>query len=117
MDRAVLVVDDDAGIRLTLSEILESEGYSVRTAGNGRDALRVLSDWQPHVILLDLMMPEMDGWAFLHERQADAGLLRIPVVVMSAGYNPHARPLKAEALVPKPFSIDDLLGQVESLIA
>jgi CheY-like chemotaxis protein len=85
--RGVLVVDDDPAIRAFVSELLVDEGYEVRAATNGRDALTVLASWRPDVILLDLMMPEMDGWAFLATQQRHLELVCIPVIVMSASYN------------------------------
>ena len=85
--RGVMVVDDDPDIRAFVSELLADEGYEVRAATNGRDALAVLTNWHPDVILLDLMMPEMDGWDFLAAQQGNLALVSIPVIVMSASYN------------------------------
>ena len=82
--RSVLIVDDDPGIRRMMSLVLAGEGYDVRTAENGRQALDLLASWRPAVILLDLMMPVMDGWTFLAAQQADPILASIPVIVMSA---------------------------------
>ena len=115
--RQVLVVDDDADIRAFVSEILVDEGYEVRAATNGRDALAVLAGWHPDVILLDLMMPEMDGWDFLATQQRNLELVRIPVVVMSAGYTLRggAGRIAAADTVAKPFAIDQLLAKVEAL--
>jgi CheY-like chemotaxis protein len=83
-ERRVLVVDDDPGIRRMVSLVLAGEGYDVRTAEDGRQALDLLASWHPAVILLDLMMPVMDGWTFLVAQQADPVLAPIPVIVMSA---------------------------------
>ena len=115
--RGVLVVDDDPAIRAFVSELLADEGYEVKTAANGRDALAVLASWLPDVILLDLMMPEMDGWAFLTRQQLDLELVRIPVIVMSASYNLRggAGRIAAADVVAKPFAIDQLLAKVEVL--
>lgn len=81
----VLIVDDDADIRETLSLTLESSGYRTLTAANGEEALRVLrsSDAPPAVILLDLMMPGMNGWRFREEQVRDEALAGIPVVILS----------------------------------
>jgi CheY-like chemotaxis protein len=117
MARDILVVEDDPHIRALLTDCFMLMGYRVRTAIHGQDALRVLSEWQPDLILLDLMMPVMDGWTFLHERQANPGLQEIPVLVMSATTSLYQRPIPADAFVSKPFSIDDLIEQVESLIS
>jgi len=114
----VLVVDDDPTIRALAGEFLADEGYHVRTASNGREALAMLSSWQPQVILLDLAMPEMDGWTFLVRQRADPALIQIPVIVMSAHYNlTRQRPqLPTAAVLTKPFEIDHLLTTVGALI-
>jgi CheY-like chemotaxis protein len=115
--RGVLVVDDDPAMRALVSELLADEGYEVRAAANGRDALAVLVTWRPDVILLDLMMPVMHGWAFLVSQQAHLKLVRIPVIVMSAGYNLRggAGRIAVADVVTKPFAIDQLLAKVEAL--
>ncbi len=114
--RRVLVVDDDPSIQGFLAEALADEGYGVRTAANGREALTVLQAWRPDLILLDLMMPEMDGWAFLARQRLDLELVRIPVIVMSASYSPHSGAGRIAAdLLTKPFAIDQLLSKVEAL--
>ena len=115
--RGVLVVDDDPDIRAFVSELLADEGYEIRAATNGLDALAVLTNWHPDVILLDLMMPEMDGWAFLARQRLNLELESIPVIVMSASYNLQggAGRIAAADVVTKPFSIDQLLAKVEAL--
>ena len=114
--RQVLVVDDDPDIRAFGAELLADEGYAVRTAANGRDALAALASWRPDVILLDLMMPVMDGWTFLAAQQHDLELGHIPVIVMSASYNLQGGARRIDAdMVAKPFAIDQLLSKVEAL--
>jgi len=83
-DRPVLVVDDDAGLRQLLRRMLEPEGYAVVEAENGRVALERLRDVSPSVVLLDLMMPEMDGFEFVTELRRHEGWRAIPVVVITA---------------------------------
>ena len=107
----VLVVEDDFAIRETLRELLEDEGYDVSWASNGQEALHVLSRRAPRVILLDLMMPVMDGWEFRHAQRQDPALASIPVVVISAD---HALEHKVAAMavdgwLAKPFELDALL--------
>lgn len=116
-ERAVLVVEDDSDVLDFLALLLLDAGYRVRTAVDGREALDVISGWRPDLILLDLMMPKMDGWAFLNRRQVDPGLSDIPVVLMSASTAIDSHPPPADALLPKPFTIDHLLMHVESLTA
>jgi CheY-like chemotaxis protein len=110
----VLVVDDDSMIRVTLAEALEDEGYKVETAGHGREALEVLGGWRPDVIILDLMMPIMDGWAFRAEQMRRGLAENVPVVVLSAARTAGdaARALAAQEWVQKPFDFDALLNSI-----
>jgi CheY-like chemotaxis protein len=82
----IMVVEDDADHRMAIAELLEEAGYHVATAAHGRQALSELSS-QPHpaLVLLDLMMPELDGWGFMAEFQRNPALSSIPVVVVSTG--------------------------------
>ncbi len=111
----VLVVDDDALIRDTLATALTDEGYAVRVAPDGRAALQTLQEWLPDLIVLDLMMPVMDGHAFrVAQRDLDSAS-HIPVIVLSATHNVQARAaaLGASAVLPKPFDLAILLDEVE----
>src|SRR5262245_11415139 len=83
--RSVLVVEDDNDIRDALTLILRDQGYQVDSASNGQEALDQLRRGSPaNLIVLDLMMPVMDGWQFRHEQQRDPTLAGIPVVIVSA---------------------------------
>ena len=83
--RRVLVVDDDPLIRDTMSEILEESGYRVATAAHGGEALNVLRrDPKPDAIILDLMMPVMDGWQFLEAKARDQAIREVPVLIHTA---------------------------------
>ena len=112
--RRVLVVDDDDIIRGFVSEALEDEGYDIRTAANGRHALNVLRDWKPDLIVLDLMMPEMDGWTFRAEQRKLPDAADVPVVVLSAvrDVRAQAAALEAASVLGKPFELDELLRTV-----
>ena len=116
--RGVLVVDDDVEIRSVMWALLTDEGYHVRTAVNGRDALAILSSWCPDVILLDMMMPTMDGPTFLTIQQSNPKLRRIPVILVSAAHDLMRRVdgLAAADALAKPFQIDTLLMKVASRI-
>jgi CheY-like chemotaxis protein len=109
----VLIVDDDRDSRETARMILEEEGYKVDLASNGKAALeRLRSGPLPTLVLVDLMMPVMDGPAFLGELEASADLSTIPVVLMTAsGPDPRTSGLRYP-LLRKPFGIDDLIRMV-----
>ena len=80
----MLVVDDDEATRLVLRRHLQNNNWTVTTASNGRVALECLAEARPDIILLDLMMPEMDGFQFLEHLRTDESNCTIPVVVISA---------------------------------
>ena len=82
--RPVLVVEDDHDVRVSVRSILEDEGFQVLSAANGRQAIDLLQQFQPGLILLDLRMPIMDGWEFVELLRRDAVLARLPVVIHSA---------------------------------
>jgi CheY-like chemotaxis protein len=112
--RMVLVVDDDEAIRESLADLLADEGYRVQTASNGAEALSLLrppAQLRPCVILLDLMMPIMNGQEFYAEHQRDPTLASIPVVIISADKNfaLKATGIRGEFL-PKPVRLDTVLG-------
>ena len=114
----VLVVDDDTAIRTLLADALDGEGYEVVTAINGADALAKLATLQPDAIVLDLMMPVMDGRAFLAARRQDPRQAAIPVLVLSAAHDlgTVAPELGARACMAKPFDLDVLLAVIERLV-
>lgn len=114
----VLVIEDNADILQAITQVLEDEGYIVRAAVNGRDALQALRARDiplPRVILLDLMMPIMDGWAFRAEQVADAELADIPVIILTADGNASekATHLGCAGALRKPVDLLTLLGAVE----
>jgi len=114
----ILVVEDDELLRETLAEVLVDDGHEVRTAENGADALAELESWDPQLIVLDLMMPVMDGFAFRDE-QLRRGLGHdVPVLVLSAVRNLDASAdrLGAAACIAKPFRLEDVLASVETLL-
>ena len=107
-----MVVDDDEDILETYSLVLEGLGYDVVTAPNGRVALERLRDGvHPSVILLDLMMPVMNGWAFRAELLAEPALARIPVVVFSGDHRALALspPPRIEGVLQKPCDLEELM--------
>jgi CheY-like chemotaxis protein len=110
--KTILVVEDDAATREALAMILGGEGYTVVGAANGQEALgRLRGDVHPDLILLDLMMPVMDGWQFRREQVRDPALAAIPIVVLSADGNVHqkATSLRAADYLQKPVDPEHLL--------
>lgn len=108
----LLVVDDELSILEALQDVLSLEGYEVRTAYNGVEGLKRLSEARPDLVLLDLMMPVMDGREMMRRMREDPQLEDIPVVIMSAGRISDDERNAACATLPKPFDLDHLLETV-----
>ena len=109
----VFIIEDDPDTRDMLGKFLELEGYQVETAVNGRQALDRLQDGiDPAVILLDLMMPVMDGWQFRRHQVADSRLSKIPTIVVSAAGRDRISQVSADAYLAKPIDMDELLTRV-----
>jgi CheY-like chemotaxis protein len=109
----VLVVDDDDAIREALCDLLDDAGFATVGARHGLEALKVLavSDAAPTFILLDLMMPVMDGWAFCDSRGKSRALREIPVIAISAADLAESeRPAAIDAFLMKPIDMDQFAG-------
>jgi DNA-binding response OmpR family regulator len=109
----ILVIDDEPMVREAVGRVLSSEGYAVAYAHDGADAIARLADDPPDAILLDLMMPGMNGRQFLSALRTEIGS-DLPVVVMTAvhGLGQRAISLGATDVVEKPFDVDELLNKV-----
>lgn len=113
----LLVVDDDAELCESLADALTDAGYDPVTAGNGARALSLTHEGRrPQLILLDLMMPDMNGWEFRELQLHDESVKDIPVVVMTASRDLRRHPVDADAFLFKPFTLDDLLAQVQRVV-
>jgi CheY-like chemotaxis protein len=113
--KTVLLVEDDAEIRDSLQDILEGEGYDVIPAGNGHQALeflRLTRSARPDVMILDIMMPIVDGRQVLEAMRADRDLAEIPVIVVSA--MTREKPAGATAFLRKPIAVDALFDMVRT---
>ncbi len=106
----VVVVDDDQDIREILVHVLEAEGHQVRTAPDGNTALDILRREPSDVVVLDLMMPLMNGWEFRDAQKRDPRVSEIPVIVISAATV--RDPIDADAFLAKPFDLTLLLDLV-----
>lgn len=116
----LLLVEDDRDVREAIAEVLEQEGYGVMQARSGVEAIRCLNDGsaKPAAILLDLMMPVMDGWEFMARWQKNQAWSSIPIVVISADSNAQERVEAlhlATAYMRKPIDIDELLALLARL--
>jgi two-component system chemotaxis response regulator CheY len=115
--RNILVVDDDPSLRDVLAEDLRYRGYTVTVARNGSEALARLDMMTPDVILLDLMMPVMDGWTFVKKYREHAEHGFAPIIAVSAdgdlpsGY----AAVGVVALLRKPFDLNDLANRIAQL--
>ena len=114
---SVMIVEDDRDTREMLGRFLELEGFEVRTAANGQLALNSLQEeGGPSVILLDLMMPVMNGWQFREEQSRNPRFSRIPVVVLTAaGPREDIPAISADGWLSKPVDFDRLLATIDSL--
>ena len=115
---AILIVDDDADIREALQDLLADRGFSVLGASNGAEALEVLRTLPapPSIILLDVMMPVMDGYGFLEEQRRDPALSRIPVAIITAGQGVDlARLGGTMPVLYKPIRVPELMIALRSV--
>ena len=112
----ILIIDDDAAIQATVAEILHDEGYEVRTAGNGLEGLAALEQQLPALILLDMLMPVLDGWGFVQALRERG--VRVPFVVLTAAQDARrwAQEVGATGFLPKPFELLELVAIVEQFV-
>ena len=113
----ILVVDDEAPIRLTVSEILQDEGYPVALATNGAEALRCVESDPPCVVLLDMRMPILDGWGFLDALHARGDGPAVLVMTAAQDARRWAEEVGADGYLAKPFDLLEVLAEVERLCA
>jgi two-component system, OmpR family, response regulator CpxR len=116
--RTIMIVEDEPAIRGLLSLTLEAEAYQVETASNGLEALEKLRHRPPDAILLDLVMPVMDGWSLIDTLDADREVGEIPVVAVSAGQRyTKVGEHNVYAFLSKPFDVETLLTVLDDVIA
>jgi DNA-binding response OmpR family regulator len=118
LTKCILVVEDDDAIRHVVSDVLQDAGFAVATAVDGADALDQLDQHPPDAVLLDLMMPSLDGWRFLERCRGDIRFASMPIGLMSAAprLNRTADAWGVQVAIGKPFALEDLVAQVESLV-
>jgi CheY-like chemotaxis protein len=113
----ILVVDDDPAILAVVAEALDLEGYTVRTAKNGADALALVAEDRPALVLLDMRLPVLDGWGFARTLKVLG--IALPILVMTAAQDARrwSAEIDAQGYLAKPFELTELFGAVERLLA
>jgi DNA-binding NarL/FixJ family response regulator len=119
--KKLLLVDDDPNLILLVKDYLEFRGYEVITAENGREAQTILEKQVPHLIICDVMMPEMDGYAFVEAIRNDSRCSWIPIIFLSAKGQSQDR-IKglrtgADVYMIKPFEPEELVAQVQACLS
>ena len=116
--KRILVVDDDLPLRGMLSAVLRRHGFQVFLAGDGGEAQRALMLHHPDLVLLDLMMPGINGWDFLQRLRETGHIGKTPIIVISAHLRKEPQAvlqMGVSAILPKPFNLDDLVELIEHL--
>lgn len=116
---SVLVVEDEPAIRLVVAEVLRDDGYDVREAADGIEALRALEEWTPHVVVLDVTMPRLDGRGFrLEQRALDGPAASVPVILVTGAHltEQALAELEVDWLLTKPFELDELVALVARFV-
>lgn len=113
----VLVAEDDFNVRLTLEIVLEDEGFEILMAADGEEALRAARESHPDVILLDQIMPKLDGKQVLHALRQDESTRDIPVLVLSGMEKGVAADWPGAQFVGKPFSPEELVRRIRAVLA
>ena len=114
----ILVIDDDMPLRGMLAAALRQHGFQVLLAGDGAEGQRALNIHHPHVVLLDLAMPNVNGWDFLQRLNETGHIGRVPIIVVSAHLrvDPQAvLQMGVSAILPKPFNLPELIELIEHL--
>lgn len=117
----ILIVEDDVFLRQLLVEKFKKEGYIVREASDGREALQYIAENPPHIVILDLLMPEVDGFQVLEKLRADARTKDLPVVILSnLGEQEHVNRVKAlgadDYLIKAHLFLDEIVEKVREVI-
>lgn len=116
--KRILVIDDDLPLRGMLAAALRKHGFQVLLAGDGEEGQRAVNLHNPHVILLDLAMPRVNGWDFLQRLQQSGHIGRVPIIVVSAHLRVEPQAvlqMGVSAILPKPFNLAELLDLIDHL--
>ena len=120
MPLTLLIADDDLGIRLSIGDYLEINGYSVITAENGKQALALVEEYKPHLIVSDINMPEMDGYEFVRRVRLRPIFRLLPVIFLTERISTQERirgyQLGCDNYLSKPFELAELGAVIRSLL-
>lgn len=121
MSKRILLVDDEADIRSVYTKTLGKEGYEVTTAKDGKEALEKLKEFKPHLVILDIMMPGMDGWEVAKKIRKDQVLGDIPIIILSVKSEIEDKvksieEAKTDRHLAKPIELSELIGTIKSLL-
>jgi two-component system response regulator VicR len=119
--RMILCIEDEQEMIDLINLILSSRGFEIRGANGGKDGLEIIRKEHPDLVLLDLMMPEMDGWEVYQQMKADEATRNIPVIVVTARAQSIEKVLglhiaKVDDYIVKPFSPQELLNSVDKVL-
>ena len=121
MPHKILIVDDEPNIVISLEFLMQQSGYEVATARDGEDAMKKIASFQPDLVLLDIMLPLLNGFEVCQRIRENSQWNRIKVIMLSAKGREievsKGIALGADAYVTKPFSTKDLIAQVQRLLA
>jgi DNA-binding NarL/FixJ family response regulator len=121
MPQTILVVDDDLGTRLSISDYLELSGYTVVTADDGQQALALVHEYRPDLIVTDIMMPRLNGYELVRRVRQDPELRLMPVILLTARTKTQERILGYQSgcdlYLPKPFELEELAAAINSILA
>ncbi|HIK08219.1 MAG TPA: response regulator transcription factor [Trichormus sp. M33_DOE_039] len=120
MPLTILVVDDDLGTRLSISDYLELSGYSVITANDGQEALAMVEEYQPDLIVTDIVMPRMNGYELVRRVRQKPMFRLLPVILLTARTKTQERILGYQSgcdlYLPKPFELEELAAAIRNLL-
>lgn len=114
--KSILIVEDERDIRESMQQILEYSGYEVYLASNGKEGMDFIGRQKPDLILLDLMMPVMNGWAFLESKGKNTDVAGIPVIISTAYGNRINGTADVKGIIRKPVDLNILLPMIEQSI-
>jgi DNA-binding NarL/FixJ family response regulator len=120
MPLTILVVDDDLGTRLSISDYLELSGYSVITADDGQEALAMVEEYHPDLIVTDIVMPRMNGYELVRRVRQQPAFRLLPVILLTARTKTQERILGYQSgcdlYLPKPFELEELAAAIRNLL-